>query len=74
MHQVSVVSIFLLAEERSLSLGLQDIIETGSDIETRGPCLKLISTTGMSGLEEIFLGSIANNAIHHAHCPVFVIR
>jgi nucleotide-binding universal stress UspA family protein len=34
----------------------------------------LIGTTGMSAAEEIFLGGVANNVIHHAHCPVFAIR
>jgi nucleotide-binding universal stress UspA family protein len=34
----------------------------------------LIGTTGMRAAEEIFLGSVANNVIHHAHCPVFAIR
>jgi len=34
----------------------------------------VIGATGMSAVEEIFLGSVANNAIHHAHCPVFAIR
>ena len=34
----------------------------------------LIGTTGMSTAEEVFLGSVANNVIHHAHCPVFAIR
>ena len=34
----------------------------------------VIGTTGMSAVEEIFLGSVANNVIHHAHCPVFAIR
>ena len=29
----------------------------------------LIGTTGMSAAEEVFLGSVANNVIHHAHCP-----
>lgn len=36
--------------------------------------LILIGTTGMRAAEEIFLGSVANNVIHHAHCPVFAIR
>jgi nucleotide-binding universal stress UspA family protein len=34
----------------------------------------VIGTTGMSAVEEIFLGSVANKVIHHAHCPVFAIR
>jgi len=34
----------------------------------------LIGTTGMSAAKEVFVGSVANNVIHHAHCPVFAIR
>jgi len=34
----------------------------------------LIGTSGMSAAEEVFLGSVANYVIHHAHCPVFAIR
>ena len=34
----------------------------------------VIGTTGMSAVEEIFVGSVADNVIHHAHCPVFAIR
>jgi nucleotide-binding universal stress UspA family protein len=34
----------------------------------------VIGTTGMSGIEKIFLGSVANDVIQHAHCPVFAVR
>ena len=34
----------------------------------------LIGTTGMTAAEEVFVGSVANSVIHHAHCPVFAIR
>jgi nucleotide-binding universal stress UspA family protein len=34
----------------------------------------IIGTTGMSRIEEMFLGSVANYVIHHAHCPVFGVR
>ena len=34
----------------------------------------VIGTTGMSKAEEVLLGSVANDVIHHAHCPVFAIR
>jgi nucleotide-binding universal stress UspA family protein len=34
----------------------------------------LIGTTGMGAAEQVILGSVANNGIHHAHCPVFAIR
>jgi nucleotide-binding universal stress UspA family protein len=36
--------------------------------------LIVIGTKGMTAVEEIFLGSVANDVIHHAHCPVFAIR
>ena len=34
----------------------------------------VIGTKGTTAVEEFFLGSVANNVIHHAHCPVFAIR
>lgn len=34
----------------------------------------IVGTKGMTTVEEVFLGSVANNVIHHAHCPVFAIR
>jgi len=34
----------------------------------------VIGTKGMTSVEDFFLGSVANNVIHHAHCPVFAIR
>ncbi len=34
----------------------------------------VIGTTGMGAIEEIFLGSVANDVIYHAHRPVFAVR
>ena len=34
----------------------------------------IVGTTGMGRVQEIFLGSVANYVIHHAHCPVFAVR
>jgi hypothetical protein len=31
----------------------------------------LIGTTGMSAAKEVFVGSVANNVIHHAQCLQF---
>lgn len=31
-------------------------------------------STGRVGIPRFFLGSVANNIIHHAHCPVTVVR
>ena len=33
-----------------------------------------IGTKGMTGLKQFLLGSVANNVITHAHCPVVAIR
>ncbi len=34
----------------------------------------IVGTTGMGRVQEIFLGSVANYVIHHAHCSVFAVR
>ena len=34
----------------------------------------IIGTTGMDRVQKIFLGSVANYVIHHAHCSVFAVR
>ena len=33
-----------------------------------------VGTKGMTGLKQFLLGSVANNVITHAHCPVLAIR
>lgn len=33
-----------------------------------------IGTKGLTGLKRMLLGSVADDVIHHAHCPVGVIR
>jgi len=33
-----------------------------------------IGTKGMTGLKQFLLGSVANNVITHAHCPVLAVR
>ncbi len=36
--------------------------------------LIIIGTKGMTGIEKFLIGSVANNVIIHAHCPVLAIR
>jgi nucleotide-binding universal stress UspA family protein len=36
--------------------------------------LIIMSTHGRSGLGRVLLGSVADQVIHHAHCPVLVVR
>jgi nucleotide-binding universal stress UspA family protein len=34
----------------------------------------VIGTRGLTGLRRVLLGSVAEDVIHHAHCPVTVVR
>ena len=34
----------------------------------------VIGTRGLGGLRRMLLGSVAEDVIHHAHCPVVVVR
>ena len=34
----------------------------------------VLSTHGRTGMGRLFLGSVANNIVHHAHCPVLLHR
>ena len=36
--------------------------------------LVVVGTKGMTGLKHFLLGSVANNIISHAHCPVLAVR
>jgi nucleotide-binding universal stress UspA family protein len=36
--------------------------------------LIVIGTKGMTGFKHFLLGSVANNVISHAHCPVLAVR
>lgn len=36
--------------------------------------LIIIATHGYSGLKHIYLGSVAERVVRHAHCPVLVVR
>lgn len=36
--------------------------------------LIVMGTKGRTGLARLFLGSVAENVVHHAKCPVMVIR
>ena len=36
--------------------------------------LIVVGTKGMTGLKHFLLGSVANNIISHAHCPVLAVK
>ena len=42
--------------------------------ETRGADLIILGARGMSSIEGLLLGSVSQKVIHHATCPVLVVR
>jgi len=36
--------------------------------------LIVMGTHGRTGLTRLFLGSVARNVMHHAHCSVLIVR
>jgi universal stress protein A len=60
---------------------VETILETGNPMHAivdkakeLGVDVLVIATHGRSGLAHVLLGSVAENVIRHAPCPVFVIR
>jgi len=42
--------------------------------EEEGCDMIVMGTMGLSGLKRLLLGSVAENVVRHAHCPVMVVR
>ena len=48
-----------------------EIVETARELKTD---LIIVSTHGNTGLKHLLLGSVAENVVRHAPCPVLVVR
>jgi len=43
-------------------------------VQDHPPDLLVIGARGLSELGRVFLGSVSDLVVHHAHCPVLVVR
>ena len=46
----------------------------GEEAQTWSAELILVGSRGLTGLKEMFLGSISNYVTHHAPCSVLIVR
>ncbi|MDY6863003.1 MAG: universal stress protein, partial [Thermodesulfobacteriota bacterium] len=42
--------------------------------EVEGFDVIVIGTRGLAGLKRMLMGSVAEDVVRHAHCPVIVVR
>ncbi len=68
-------------ERLPAGLVVQTIIESGSPAEAilnhadgLGDAIIVMGNRGLSGLRELVIGSVSSKVLHHARCPVTIVR
>jgi nucleotide-binding universal stress UspA family protein len=56
-------------------MDVHSVVESIVDYATRENIdLMVIGTRGRTGLKKFLMGSIANDVVRHAHCPILLVR
>jgi nucleotide-binding universal stress UspA family protein len=60
-------------------LNVERVVEPGNPAEvlveaSRGASLLVVGSHGRDGFRGMLLGSVPSHCVHHAHCPVVVVR
>jgi len=62
-------------DKTEIFIDVKSVIESVVDYASRRNIdLIVIGTRGRTGLKRFLMGSVANSAVQHAHCPVLLVR
>ena len=64
-------SILRVEETTRIGLPFLEIIKVAKEKEVD---LIVMGTHGRTGLAHVFIGSVAEKVVHHAHCPVLTVK